>query len=375
MVGIRSSTLRNKIEALLAQADIVLDGERPWDMRVHNEAVFDRIVAHGSLGLGESYMEGWWECERLDQFFERALAARLDTQLHSLEYLMAAVKAILINQQTRGRALEVAQRHYDLGNDFYQRMLDPRMQYTCAYWRTANTLAEAQEAKLELICRKLNLRAGEQVLELGCGWGGFARYAAETRGVRVVAYNISEQQVAYARQYCQGLPVEIHLADYRDVTGEYDKVAAIGLMEHIGYKNYAAFIRLVADCLKPGGLFLLHTIGSNVSRTHSDPWISRYIFPNSMLPSVKQIGAAIDGKLVMEDWHNFGPDYDRTLMAWHENFERHWPEFAERYGDQFYRMWRYYLLSCAGAFRARTIQLWQVVLSKGGVPGGYQSVR
>lgn len=371
----KSTAARSKVEKILALADVRIDGDRPWDMIVHNEDFYDRVMGHGTMGLGESYMEGWWDAEALDQFFDKVLGAQLDKRVRTAEIVLTAVKSRLFNQQSRTRSKRVAEQHYDLGNEFYQHMLDPRMQYTCGYWKDADNLADAQTAKLDLVCRKLGLQPGERVLELGCGWGGFAHYAAKNYGCHVTAYNISKEQVAYAREINRDLPVDIRHADYREAEGEYDKVASIGLMEHVGYKNYRTFIETAHRCLKDDGLFLLHTIGSSTTKTCTDPWINTYIFPGGMLPSAHQISGAYEGCFVMEDWHNFGPDYDKTLMAWFRNFDANWAKFRDQYGDTFYRMWKYYLLSCAGSFRARQIQLWQVVLSKGGVRGGYTAVR
>ena len=370
------SKLPELIATLFDQADIRINGGRSWDMQIHDKAVYERIAAGSSLGLGESYMEGMWDCDSLDQFFDRLLTAHHDGKIRPTPaMLVEAAKAKLLNEQSKRRSLKVAKVHYDIGNAFYEAMLDPYMQYTCAYWNgTAKDLAAAQEAKLDLICRKLDLKPGERVLELGCGWGGFARYAAERFGVRVIAYNISTEQIEWAREKCKGLPVEFHLQDYRDATGVFDKVVAIGLCEHVGYKNYRSFLELAYRCLKPGGIFLLHTIGRNRAVTHTDPWIDRYIFPGGMLPSVVQLGQAMDDLFVLEDWHSFGAYYDRTLMSWHANFESAWPRFSETYGGRFYRMWRYYLLSCAGAFRSRQTQLWQLVLAKDGIRGGWKKV-
>jgi cyclopropane-fatty-acyl-phospholipid synthase len=320
-------------------------------------------------------MDGWWDTKALDQVVYRLYMANAAKRNNDLPGKIDMCKAKLINQQSKLRARKVAHVHYDLGNEMYGKMLGDTMQYTCAYWKQAKTLDEAQENKLDLICKKLQLREGEKVLELGCGWGSFARFAAENYGVQVDAYNISKEQVQFARERTRGLPVTIHLADYRDAKGEYDKAAAIGLCEHVGYKNYGTLMQVAHRSLKKHGLFLLHSIANNTSTTHCDPWFNKYIFPNGMLPSVKQLGEAMEGLFVLEDWHNFGPDYDKTLMAWFSNFDRTWPLFKEQYGERFYRMWKYYLLSLAGSFRSRRIQLWQVVMSRDGVPGGYESVR
>ena len=363
------------IQRLLEKAQVQIDGAGPGDICVRNDGFYSRVLSEGSLGLGESYMDGWWDSEQLDEFFCKFHRVQLDQAVVDKWLIFNAVKAHLFNMQNKRLSRRVAHRHYDLDNDFYETMLGPSMQYTCAYWKRARNLEEAQEHKLELICQKLQLCKGERVLELGCGWGGFARYAAAKYGCSVTAYNISEQQVSYARRWCAGLPVDIIRDDYREAAGEFDKVAAIGLCEHVGYKNYRTLMEIAHRTLKPHGLFLLHTIGNNASVTTADPWFDKYIFPGGMLPSVAQLSAAMDDLLVMEDWHNFGPDYDKTLMVWQENVDRHRDELKAMQDERFYRAWRYYLLSLAGSFRARKIHLWQIVMSKQGKLGGYESVR
>lgn len=362
------------LRELLAKADIRIGGNRPWDMQLNGPRVAERIFSGGNLGLGESYMDGDWEAQSLDQFFERLLKARLHRQVYPTRVMLQALKSRILNRQTISRAWQVGEQHYDLGNDFYQAMLDPRMAYTCGYWKQASTLAQAQEAKLDLICRKLQLEPGMRVLDIGCGWGSFMAYAAEHYGVECVGVTISKEQTTFAKTRYPGLPLEFRLQDYRDMEGQFDAIASVGMFEHVGNKNYRSYMEVAHRCLKDGGLFLLHTIGKNERRPQSDPWMDKYIFPNGELPSIGQIGDAADNLFVVEDLHNFGADYDRTLMAWYDNFERAWPGFSDRLGDRFYRMWRYYLLSCAGAFRAREIQLWQWVLSKGQVEGVYPRV-
>lgn len=357
---------------LLHQADIEINGSRPWDLQLHDSSALNRALAYGNLGLGEAYMDQQWEAEALDQFFARLLSADIHRQISPARLLWHGLKNRWFNLQTRRRAWEVGERHYDVGNDFYAAMLDPRMVYTCGYWRGAQNLTEAQLHKLELSCRKLQLQPGMRVLDIGCGWGSLARYAAEQYGVAVVGLTVSREQADYAREQCQQLPVDIRLQDYREVNEPFDRVVSLGMFEHVGPKNHSTFMSVVDRCLQPGGLFLLHTIGRNMGQTMPDPFIAKYIFPNGELPAVRHIASAVEGRFVVEDLHNFGADYDHTLMAWHDNFTAHWHQFADQYGERFFRMWRYYLLSCAGAFRSRDIQLWQWVFSKGGVPGGYQ---
>ena len=354
------------VSELLMGAEISVNGKMPWDIQVHNDGFFRRILSDAVLGLGESYMDGWWDCEALDEFINKVLRAKLDNKITgNWKTALYLLQTKLLNRQKRSRAHQVG-KHYDLGNELYRAMLDTRMNYTSAYWKNADNLDAAQEAKLELVCRKIGLQANMTVLDLGCGWGSFAKYAAEKHGARVVAVNISKEQVRLARELCQGLPVEIRLTDYREVDGKFDAVISIGILEHVGYKNYRAYMEVVHRCLKEDGVAFIHTIGSNISRTCTNAWTNKYIFPNGMLPSISQIAKAMEGLLVMEDWHNFGPDYDKTLMAWYDNFNRAWPQLREKYGERFYRMWRFYLLSSAGGFRSRTQQLWQIVMTKPG---------
>jgi cyclopropane-fatty-acyl-phospholipid synthase len=367
--------LRRRVQDLLSLADIEIGGSRPWDLRVHDERFYRRVLAQGSLGLGESYMDGWWDCERLDEFFYRVLRADLEGEVKGWRLVFDVVKATLLNLQKPSRAFHIGRRHYDIGNDLYRCMLDRNLIYSCAYWKDASTLDAAQEAKLELVCRKLDLKPGMRILDIGCGWGGTARFAAERHNVEVVGITVSEEQVKYGKDLCRDLPVEIRLQDYRDLRGTFDRVLSIGMFEHVGYKNYVTYMRAVRGHLSDEGLFLLQTIGRNRSGTTIDRWVGRYIFPNSMLPSSKQICDAIEGLFVIEDWQSFVADYDRTLMSWFRNFHENWGSLEESYGERFYRMWKYYLLSCAGAFRARQNQLWQLVLSPRGVECGYRAPR
>jgi cyclopropane-fatty-acyl-phospholipid synthase len=354
---------------LLATAGISLNGSKPYDIQVHNAGFYVRVLREGALGLGESYMDGWWDCEAVDQFIDRVLRARLDQQIKgNYKLLWHAIRSRLFNLQKRSRAFQVGEHHYDLDNDLYRAMLDKRMNYTCGYWRNAATLDEAQEAKLELVCRKIGLEQGMTVLELGCGFGSFAGYAAEKYGARVTGVTVSKRQVELGMEMYKGLPVELKLDDYRNVSGTYDRVISIGIMEHVGYKNYRTYMNVVDRTLKSDGIAFVHTIGGNTSTSGTSPWTAKYIFPNSMIPSITQLSRAMEGLFVVEDWHNFGPDYDKTLMAWHENFEKAWPELSKKYDERFYRMWRFYLLSSAGGFRARSDQLWQIVMTRQGTP-------
>ncbi len=357
------------IHELFELAGVEINGKNPWDIQIHNPGLYDRLLRETSLGLGESYMDGWWDSESIDQLIAHLLTAGIEKKVRgNWKIVWHVIKGRLTNLQSPARAYEVGRRHYDLGNELYSAMLDKRLTYSCAYWKNANNLDEAQEAKLDLVCQKIGLRPGMNVLDIGCGWGSFAKFAAERYGARVVGITVSKEQMALATELCKGLPIELRLQDYRLVTGEFDSVISIGSMEHIGYKNYHTYMGVVDRVLKKDGVSLIHTIGSNLSMTAGEPWTDKYIFPNGLLPSIAQLGSAMEDLFVMEDWHNFGPYYDLTLMAWESNFENSWPSLKNQYDERFYRMWRYYLLSSAGSFRARNQQLWQIVISRRGTP-------
>lgn len=368
-----SPRAKREVIGLLASAGVGVDGRNPWDITVHNEDFYRRVLAEGVLGAGESYMDGWWDCERLDQFSARILTAHLEEKIRTNWSLITQVALTrLANMQSRSRAASNVHRHYDIGNDLFERMLDSRMMYSCGYWKNAATLDEAQEHKLDLICRKLYLAPGMSVLDIGCGWGGFAQFAAEHYGVKVMGITLSKEQRTLGQERCKGLPVELKLLDYRDLDDTaFDRIVSIGMIEHVGHKNFGTYMKIARRSLKEDGLFLLHTIGSERTSEFSDPWVDKYIFPGAVPPSVKQIAQASEQVFVMEDWHNFGQDYDTTAMAWHSNFVRSWDEIKSRYGERVFRMWSYYLLMAAGTFRIRRSNLWQIVFSKHGMPGGY----
>jgi len=356
---------------LLGSADIRINGARPWDIQVHDRRFFNRVLASGTLGFGESYMDGWWDCEALDEMCCRAIRAGLDKRFaFRLPNFWALLTALIANQQTLRRARKVGRVHYDLSNDFFEAMVDPNMQYSCGLFAEGDDLASAQLRKLDWVCQRLRLRPGLRLLDIGCGWGGLARYAALHYGCQVLGITISQEQCRYAQRWCRGLDVEIQVRDYREVTDQFDRVASVGMVEHVGRKNYRTYMRTVARSLGKDGLFLCQGICGNSSHVYADPWIERYIFPNSMLPSLARLTRAAEGVFIVEDVKNIGPNYDPTLLAWEENFRSAWPRFANRYGERFRRMWRFYLLSCAGAFRARNLQVFSILFSKEGIAIG-----
>ena len=363
-----------KAQHLLAAANIEIDGKREWDIQVHDDRLFQRVFAKGPLGLGESYMDEWWDVDALDQFFYKILSANLDSKVRDPRIILLVLQSKLFNLQSMQRAFQVGQAHYDIGNDLFELMLDKRLTYTCGYWKKAADLDHAQEDKLDLVCRKIGLSAGQRILDIGCGWGSFLKFAAERYGAESVGVTISKEQAEFANQSCEGLPVEIRLQDYRQLNEKFDHIISLGMFEHVGPKNYRKYMQVASRCLKEEGMFLLQTIGAPKTRHSPNPWINKYIFPNGLLPSMRDISSAVEKYFILEDFHNFGVDYDKTLMAWFHNFDSNWEKISRKYGTRFYRMWKYYLLSCAGAFRARDIQLWQLVFSRNGVSGGYTPV-
>jgi len=364
------------IRGLLELADIEINGNNPHDIQVHDTAFYRRVLSGGPLGLGEAYMDGLWDCEAVDDFIYKVLRADLEHSISPLKLLLPVLWAKLVNLQSPGRAFRIGEHHYDIGNELYQLMLDQRMVYTCGYWKDADNLDDAQEAKLDLICRKVGLKPGMRVLDLGCGWGSFAGFAAERYGVEVVGVTVSKEQIEYGQQRYKDLNVDLRFQDYRDVNERFDRIVSIGILEHVGPKNYKTFMEVVERNLAEDGLYLLHTIGTNTTALSVDPWTNKYIFPGGVLPVLQQIDAVTEGVFILEDLHNIGTHYDPTLMAWMANVDKHRQELENLgYNERFYRMWRYYLLGAAGSDRARRNQLWQIVYSKEGLDGGYESIR
>jgi len=362
----RAETL---IRELFEAAGVRIGGSCRHDLEVHDPRFYRRVLTDGNLGLGEAYMDGFWDSPAPDEMIERLLRGGVYDRARASPRAVALIlSARLLNSQRLARAFEVGRRHYDIGNDLFEAMLDSRMIYSCAYWRNAHSLEEAQLAKLDLVCRKIGIKPGAKVLELGCGWGGFARYAAEAYGAEVTGLTVSREQAALAARRCRGLPIEIRLEDYRAAHGQYDAVISLGMLEHVGPKNYRTYMEVTRRCLAPHGVALIQTICNNCSARYIDPWMDRYIFPNSVIPSLDQLAVAMQGLFVLEDVHNFGPYYDDTLMAWHANLEPQWPRLAARYDARFRRMWSYYLLSCAASFRTRNHQLLQLVMTPAGNP-------
>ncbi len=373
------------ITGVLEKADVRIGGDRPWDIAVHDKRFFMRAV-RGTMGVGESYMDGDWDAGSLIEFFRRTMGAGLQAHpLLRLNRLAKEIQARFRNLQTRDRSRAVAEEHYDLDHRMYSLFLGPWNQYTCCFFDGTRDLEQAEVCKLEMICDKLEIEAGDRVLDIGCGWGGFAKYAASTRGCKVIGISLSDEQIDYARSYTAGLPVEIHRLDYRDLPssslGPFDKILICGMIEHVGYKNYRQLMQVVHTVLKDDGLFLLHTIGNRHNTVVVEPWTEKYIFRNSMAPSMRQLAKAAEELFVIEDWENYGHYYVPTLQAWHDNFNRNWDriralEGPRPFDERFRRMWNFYLMSSRAAFEVEDLHLWHLVMTRyGSGRGVYDRVK
>ena len=352
-----------RIRALLEAAKIEINGPNPWDPQIHNRDFFSRVRARGSVGLGETYMDHWWDCERLDEFFNRIVGARLSEQIPITPNLLWLLfKSRIQNRQRKGVARTAAEVHYNIDVDIFEATFDQRLNGSCGHWKDAQTLDSAQEAKLDLICHKAQLQSGQRVLDIGSGWGAFSGFAAERFGVECVGVSVSSVQVEYCRKRYAHLPVEFRLNDYRDISIDVDRIVSIEMFEHVGPKNHRTYFRCARQCIGKDGVFLLQTILANEPFPVLDPWLDKYIFPNAVLPTLGEIATATQGLFVIQDFRAFGADYDKTMMAWYQNFQSRRPMIAKKYGDRFCRMWDYYLLCCAGGFRSGIINVGQLVL-------------
>jgi len=372
--------IQKRVTQELERAGVGIGTGRSWDIAVHDPRFFRRLAARGSLGAGESYVEGWWDCPRIDLLAERVLRSGVADRWGGwLRCALTGALRRVMNAQRGRRSERVAWIHYNNDPSFFEMLLGGSMNYSCAYWRNADTLDQAQRQKMQLIGQKLELKPGDRVLDIGCGWGGLADYLSREFGCRVVGITNSSSQARYAAERFGGDWCRFVQTDYRDFDprqfGGFTKVVSVGMFEHVGVMNYPAFFSLCRKAAGPEGLILLHTFG-RTTRCDFDLWTDRYIFPNSYLPTIQDIGRATGESMVMEDWHNFGADYDRTLMAWLDRLDVWAATEACSLSNEQLRMWRYYLATYAACFRVRNhIQLWQIVLSPSGVPGGYRSIR
>jgi cyclopropane-fatty-acyl-phospholipid synthase len=342
-------------------------GEPQAEVVIHDPAVLARMIFRPSLAFGEAYMHGDVEVhgdllKLLEGFYRTypALAAR--QPMRTVEWVRRLPHPTGIR-----RAAANAQHHYDIGNGFYRLWLDPSLTYSCAYFTSdEDDITRAQRQKLELLCRKARLEAGQHILDIGCGWGSLLFHAVEEFGVHATGLTPAMQQTCHIheqaaqRQLADRIEAVPH--DWRQIVGQFDRIISVGMFEHVGREQYRAFFRKWRSMLAPGGLSILHTIG-RMSAERGDPWINRYIFPGGYLPTLAQIaeGAAGAGLRVV-DVENLAPHYARTLAHWAENYLAVWDKVVDMYDEIFARMWWLYLNGAQAAFRWGGLQLWQVVL-------------
>ncbi len=366
------------VRSRLEPAGIRFNESGELNIQVNNAQFYRRAALLGSLGFGESYADGQWECDHLDKVIARILLYSVNRS--GLAHIGIQLRSMLFNRQSVLRSKRVARQHYDVDTTIFELMLDPYLQYTCGYFANTDNLDQAQIDKMAMIIQKLCLKPGDSLLDIGCGWGGFARFAAENFGIKVSGLSISQSQLAYARTLCKGFDCEFKYGDYRHLheiyPQKFNAISIIGVTEHIGYKNFKNLYKVMRSRLQEGGLALQHSITRMKSTVHVEPFIDRYIFPGGMVPSVEQLAHSMAGEFVLEDVHNFGADYDQTLMAWDQNMKLAQAkiEAMPGFGQRFYRIWSYYLQSCAALFRVRQAQVMQYVLSPQGVPGGYRRI-
>ncbi|SMX23911.1 Cyclopropane-fatty-acyl-phospholipid synthase [Boseongicola aestuarii] len=351
------------------------------ELHIHNPDVFARLIREGDLGFSEAYLEGWWTTPDLQAFMD--VVHEDNDEMYNSYSGMAIVRAFerlrhWMNSNSKAQARKNISHHYDLGNDFYGLWLDDSMTYSSALFKTGQEgLEKAQEQKYASMVDQMGAQPGDHVLEIGCGWGGFAEYAAKERGLKVTGLTISQEQYDYAvdRMARAGLSekVDIKLQDYRDEKGIYDGIASIEMFEAVGEKYWPVYFETVRDRLKPGRSATLQiiTIEDHRFETYrkSVDFIQKYVFPGGMLPSPSVLRSEIEraGLNVLQSIE-FGESYSQTLRRWHETFNARWDEIKTLRGfdDRFRRMWNFYLTSCAAGFHAGSIDVTQITVTKPG---------
>jgi cyclopropane-fatty-acyl-phospholipid synthase len=375
-------SIKKLITNTLKKAGININGNNPWDIKVVDERFYEDVASRGSLGFAEGYMKGWWKTESIDKLVYKLWKSGIGKK-EKFGFLIKpffVLRRLFTNTGSEKRSAEIGEKHYDAGIDLYSQMLGKYMAYSCGYWEKAKNLDRAQLDKMEMICKKLYLKPGMTVLDVGCGFGELLIYMVEKYKVKVVGVTVSKDQYKIAKEKCKNFnsSATVLFCDYRHIPKKYglfDRIVSVGMAEHIGWKNYRTYMKTIHKKLKENGIFLLHTIGIDKESITTDPFIDKYIFPGSIIPSEKRLIRSMRELFVLQDWHNFGADYDKTLMAWFNNFQKNWGLIKNKYDNNFYRMWKFYLLSCAGAFRAEYVQLWQIVVTKKGAGVKYRSTR
>ena len=341
------------VRKLFSSAGVTINGDNPWDIEVNDDRFYRDVLFRGSLGLGESYLREYWRAADLEELFFRLTSSNLEQISKRLPtQLVNSSVSRLSNRQTPSRALSNAEHHYNLGNDLFFEFLGRYKNYSCGYFRDTDSLDEAQLAKMRRLCDLLELEEGDTLLDVGGGWGEFARFAAENRGCHVTSVNISDSQIRHAREYCRDANVDVVRSDYRDLRGRFSKIAVIAMFTHVGPKNYRQFMQTMHRLLQAGGRMVMETVGALTATERCEPWTDKYIFPGGIIPSPQQIESACAGLFRLRIVEEFGADYVITLRHWHRNFMAAWPRLSQRYSETTRRMFEYYLLSVAGAFRS-----------------------
>lgn len=334
-------------------------------------AALELLRAH-SIGFGECYSKGLIEVHGDLLAFANEITAAI-TCKHADRFYGPKIGSLLhaMRDNSLARSRNNVHHHYDLGNAFYKLWLDERMLYTCAYFESpAATLAEAQLSKLDHVCRKLRLQRGQNVIEAGCGWGGLALHMAEHYGVKVIAYNNSHEQVAFARQKAAAMNLDGRVTfiedDYRNIAGRCDAFVSVGMLEHVGLANFRTLGAIIGRCLKPNGVGLIHSIG----RSHpqkADAWIVKHIFPGGHMPSLSEMTRVFEPhKFSIIDVENLRLHYARTCALWLQNFATVADKVAGMYDDEFVRMWQLYLAGSSAGFQSGTLQLYQILFAPAG---------
>jgi cyclopropane-fatty-acyl-phospholipid synthase len=367
------------LKLLLAGADIEVGRSPSAEIIVHDDSFYRDVLTTGSLGLGDSYIDGKWDCEKIDELIYKILTLGIHQKLAPVYNIAGEIKRRALNLQSRERAKQVIEEHYDLPSEFYASFLDPYFQYTCARFEGTADLDKAQEIKMGNICKKLGLKAGDKVMDIGGGWGGLAHFMASNCGVEPTVVTLSKTQAEHIKR-TRGDEIKVQLCDYRDIpdelNGRFDAVTAVGILEHIGHQNYADFMGAVDRVLKPSGKLLIHTLYTPQSRPVSNAWLHKHIFPNGELAPREMIEENLSSDFEPADGPNgeksteepafedITPNYFPTLHTWKDRLTESQKAGKINLSEREFRKWIYYFMSCAGAIKAGHMRVGQFLYGK-----------